>query len=115
MKDNNSELNLSTVGHRRWLLNPGMEKTGFGQCGRYYCTYILDSVMGASVKFDFIAWPARNYMPVEYFNDASVPWSVNLGSDYFSPSLNEVEVTLKRRSDNKVWIFNKDNMRNMGF
>jgi len=45
MKDNNSELNLSTVGHRRWLLNPGMEKTGFGQCGRYYCTYILDSVM----------------------------------------------------------------------
>jgi len=34
MKDNNSELNLSTVGHRRWLLNPGMEKTGFGQCGR---------------------------------------------------------------------------------
>jgi len=47
MKDNNSELNLSTVGHRRWLLNPGMEKTGFGQCGRYYCTYILDSVMGA--------------------------------------------------------------------
>ncbi|NLU27137.1 MAG: dockerin, partial [Hungateiclostridium thermocellum] len=114
MKDNNSELNLSTVGHRRWLLNPGMEKTGFGQCGRYYCTYILDSVMGASVKFDFIAWPARNYMPVEYFNDASVPWSVNLGSDYFSPSLNEVEVTLKRRSDNKVWIFNKDNIEEYG-
>jgi len=53
--------------------------------------------MGASVKFDFIAWPARNYMPVEYFNDASVPWSVNLGSDYFSPSLNEVEVTLKEK------------------
>jgi len=49
-----------------------------------------------SVKFDFIAWPARNYMPVEYFNDASVPWSVNLGSDYFSPSLNEgEEVTTK--------------------
>ena len=44
------------------------------------------------------------------------PWSVNLGEDYGLASLDDIEVTLTRRSDDKVWIFNnsKDNIEKYG-
>jgi hypothetical protein len=33
--------NISRVGHRRWELNPGMGKTGFGAADMYYAMYAL--------------------------------------------------------------------------
>ncbi|HPD00223.1 MAG TPA: dockerin type I domain-containing protein [Acetivibrio sp.] len=114
MKDEDDS-NISIVGHRRWLLNPSMTKIGFGQCGIFYSAYVADMSRSPSIKFDFISWPARNNMPREYFYNSNIPWSVNLGSNYANPSLDDVEVTLTRRSDNKVWIFNKNNIEEYGY
>ena len=54
-------------------------------------------------------------MPLEFFSK-DTPWSVNLGGDYGLASLDDIEVTLTRRSDDKVWIFNnsKDNIEKYG-
>lgn len=111
-KDN---INIDRVGHRRWLLNPSMKQIGFGHYERFQSTYVFDRSRSPSIKYDFISWPARNYMPTDYFHDGSIPWSVNLGSDYAYPSLDDVEVTLTRRNDNKVWVFNKNNIEEYGY
>ena len=50
--------NISTMGHRRWVLNPAMTQTGFGAVGSYSAMYAHDS-KGSSIT-DYIAWPARN-------------------------------------------------------
>lgn len=96
------EYNFDRCGHRRWILNPKMAKTGFGCAyasgkGVYSSMYSFDS-SGTSTCTN-VAWPAQN-MPVEYF-DASYPWSLSVGK-----SVSNVTVTLKRRKDNKTWTFN---------
>ena len=115
MHDSIGESNINTVGHRRWILNPGMQQIGFGQCGIFHSTYTFDISRRPAIHFDFISWPARNYMPLEFF-DEDTPWSVNLGGDYGLSSLDDIEVTLTRRSDNKVWVFNnsRDNTEKYG-
>lgn len=73
--------NIDRVGHRRWVLNPSMQKTGFGYVnGRsgyssFSAMYAFDSSAGnSSVQ---VAWPAQN-MPVEFMS-SSTPWSFTVG------------------------------------
>lgn len=95
--------NISRVGHRRWLLNPQMGKTGFGAVsgsnGTYSSVYVFDQSNSAAPETG-VAWPAQT-MPTEYFN-TKFPWSISMGSE-----LNEsqVKVKLARISDNREWNF----------
>jgi len=102
--DDSDPSNIDRLGHRRWLLNPPMKKTGFGYCDGFSDTYVFDRSRGYEIRYDFISWPARNYMPVEFMNRQTA-WSVNLGNEYDNPSVNDVQVTLKRRNDGKTWTF----------
>jgi len=59
--------NIDRVGHRRWCLNPRMGKTGFGAYGNYAAMWSMDGSRTEVPDFDFVAFPPRGYMPVEYF------------------------------------------------
>ncbi len=69
--------NMGKVGHRRWCLNPMMQKTGFGRAGEYTAMYSIDHSRMNVPDFDMICYPARGYMPVEFFKAKSA-WSVTL-------------------------------------
>ncbi len=90
--------NISRVGHRRWMLNPEMGKTGFGAAYHFYAMYSLDE-SGTGTQAN-VAWPAAN-MPIEYF-DSYTPWSLSTG--YYVSDEN-TKVTLTRLGDGKVWHF----------
>ena len=98
--------NIDRMGHRRWVLNPAMTKTGFGAVGAYSSMYAFDR-SGSSVT-DFVAWPAQT-MPIELMNGSGTPWTVSLGSDYKEVDLDKVSVTLRDVSGNKTWTFSKLN------
>ena len=74
MSDSGSN-NLSTLGHRRWLLSPKLLYTGFGCAdaefdGTFYRTYVDIPVFdrsGGAVDYNFVAWPVSGYMPVQEF------------------------------------------------
>jgi uncharacterized protein YjdB len=104
MADDDSS-NIAHLGHRRWVLNPTMGKTGFGLVGsewpRHSAMYALD--MSRSSSYFGVAWPAQN-MPVEYFAN-SYPWSISMGQ---SVSYDTVSVTLTRLNDGRTWTFNKN-------
>ena len=96
--------NKDRVGHRRWILNPAMKKTGFGfgtdsNSYGYTAHYALDSSGSSNIKSP-IVWPAQN-MPVEYICDG-YPWSISLGYEINS---SDIQVELVRISDNKTWKF----------
>lgn len=104
MKDD-SVSNIKALGHRRWILSPEMERTGFGAVsgsrGTYNTMYVFD--FGRKVKTNYqVAWPAQQ-MPVSYFPEGT-PWSLSLGKVLNSE---KIKVTLTRLSDNKVWNFSK--------
>jgi len=85
--------NIDRVGHRRWCLNPTMTKTGFGRVGEYSAMYIFDMSRKDVPDFDFISWPARGLMPVEYFKSGWV-WSVSVNPRKYNPPGEDVAVKL---------------------
>lgn len=103
MEDGDSS-NISRVGHRRWLLNPSMKKTGFGLVnganGTYSAVYAIDR--SGQAEHYGVMWPAQN-MPTDYFNK-DFPWSVSMGTEVDAST---VHVTLTRNSDGKVWNFSQ--------
>ena len=98
--------NISTMGHRRWVLNPSMTQTGFGAVDSYSAMYAFDS-QGSGIT-DYVAWPAQN-MPIELMNGSGTPWTLSLGSDYGKANIQDVHVTLKDITNNKSWNFSGSN------
>ena len=114
----NSGSNLTSLGHRRWQLNPTLGKVGFGYAyGGYYGTYVAEKVFdssGAGCDYDFIAWPASGWFPQSQFA-ATTPWSVTLNPQkYSTPSVSAVAVTLTRESDGQSWTFNNQESYSTG-
>lgn len=115
MSDSGSN-NLSALGHRRWLLSPRLLYTGFGCAdaefdGTFYRTYVDVPVFdrsGSAVDYDFVAWPASGYMPVQEFAIGD-PWSISLNpTKYATPALEDLTVTLTRVVDGKSCVFTSD-------
>lgn len=115
MSDSGSN-NLSTLGHRRWLLSPKLLYTGFGCAdaefdGTFYRTYVDIPVFdrsGGAVDYNFVAWPVSGYMPVQEFAIGD-PWSVSLNpTKYATPALEDLTVTLTRVVDGKSCVFTSD-------
>lgn len=102
--------NLTSLGHRRWQLNPTMGKVGFGYAvtGSGYGNYVAEKVFdksGKGCRYDFVAWPASGYFPQSQFR-GSLPWSVTLDpGKYATPSAKDLTVTLSRESDGRLWTF----------
>ena len=88
-------------GHRRWILNPVMQLTGFGKAGDYSALYALNNWQNTdTTTYTGVAWPAQN-MPVELFS-AGDAWSISFGRQL---SETGIAVTLTRTSDGRVWNF----------
>lgn len=95
--------NISSVGHRRWCLNPTMQYTGFGVAEDSYSAFsamYAHDESRADGGYRGVAWPAQN-MPVELFAK-EYPWSISIGEPVDKKT---VSVTLKRVKDGKIWKF----------
>lgn len=94
--------NVDRMGHRRWVLNPSMTRTGFGAVDSYSAMYAFDN-QGSGIT-DYVAWPAQN-MPIELMNGSGTPWTLSLGSDYEKANFKDVTVTLRDVTNKKSWTF----------
>ncbi len=52
---------VPSLGHRRWIFNPPMGATGFGQRGAYSCMYSFDQSAGGAAEY--VAYPAPGFFP----------------------------------------------------
>lgn len=115
MNDNNSTSNITTMGHRRWFLNPSLGKVGFGYAeSDSGSSYIVSKVFDRSAyvgDYDFISWPASGNFPNDVFSTAT-PWSIALNPDKFNVSesaLNSIKVQVTRAVDGKTWTLSSAN------
>lgn len=93
--------NIPMVGHRRWILNPSMSKTGFGHVSRFTSMYSFDTEnRQQAAGYSGVAWPAR-YMPLGYFAE-SYPWTISMGVPV---DINSVQVTLTYVNAGKTYHF----------
>ncbi|MCL2503952.1 MAG: cell wall-binding repeat-containing protein [Coriobacteriia bacterium] len=103
--------NVQVVGHRRWLLNPAMQKTGVGYARNnsvgkgFFTTYALNVSRTQAVDYDYIAWPSAGPFPKEFLT-SSTPWSITLNPARYRWGKSGHTVTLVRVSDGSSWSFN---------
>jgi hypothetical protein len=97
--------NRERLGHRRWCLNPTMQKTGFGHAGAFTAMYTFDRSRKPVPEFDFICFPARGIMPIEFFGPKFV-WSVSLNPKRyttpdkdFTPKIYEADASGAKRGE----------------
>ncbi len=124
--DDSDEYNISALGHRRWLMNPRMKRTGFGISTRrgYAVTYVIEEFDNPSkqlneseyarylewlkwpISDEYITWPtAKHDHPLTYFA-AETAWSVTLNRNVFATATTAgVVVTLTRNRDGRTWTF----------
>lgn len=91
------DFNLSTLGHRRWLLNPCMKETGFGlanaQSGMSYVAMYAVDDGNADVEWDYVAWPCEEAFPVELMRK-DLAWSVSINDAVFDTEASSPVVRL---------------------
>ena len=102
--DDGDASNIARVGHRRWILNPAMGKTGFGIApsssgyGWFSALYAFDRSGRSNASVSM--WPALN-TPVQYFG-SDYPWSYSTG---VSEDISTVKVELKNVRTDQTWNF----------
>ena len=106
--------NLSALGHRRWILNPDMQKTGLGMVYDSTAMYVRDKSREEKFTGDYISWPPAN-MPYELIDtsESGYAYSVTLGSSYDQPDRNKVKVTLTSKKLGKTFTFDKNSGKNV--
>lgn len=86
--------NIDRLGHRRWCLNPAMQKTGFGSYGGYTAMWSFDSSRAEVPDYDFVAFPPQGLMPKAMFVK-DWAWSVSLNpKKYAAPAKEQVKVRI---------------------
>ena len=100
--------NIGRLAHRRWILNPYFQQTGFGFIDNntlwpYTAIYVAGSEnysFDSSPKNYNVVWPAQN-TPVTFFSPTDA-WTVTTGK---TEDAGKVKVTLVRTRDKKKWVF----------
>lgn len=103
--DDSDPSNIERLGHRRWCLNPLMQKTGLGRTDRFAALFSFDSSRQMVPDFTFVPFPPRGFMPVEYFRPGWA-WNISLHPRKYrpldpsvKPVLTEVDQELKKVGD----------------
>lgn len=105
--DESSALNRLDLGHRRWLLDPHLGKTGFGiaesATGRQYITVPVSDRSGTDAQPPYVLWPAEGQFPNNVFAPGT-PWSISIDDKLYStPVESLLQVTVTRHRDGKVF------------
>lgn len=103
--------NRFTLGHRRWLLSPALQHTGFGlsnaDSGMTYVTMYVHDFTAESINgWDNIAWPSAGAFPAEYMYDAT-PWCVLLNDRVYSAEQPELRITVACEQTGEVFVMDR--------
>ena len=105
------ERNRFTLGHRRWLLSPALQHTGFGMAnaksGMTYVTmYVHDFTAPSIEPWERIAWPSAGAFPAEYLY-ADTPWCLLLNSDVYPDPDEHIKITVSCEQTGEAFVMNR--------
>jgi hypothetical protein len=65
--DDSDPSNIDRIGHRRWCLNPTLQKLGFGHDGGYSAMWSMDQSGASPRNLEFVCYPPHGFTPVDLF------------------------------------------------
>lgn len=86
--------NANRLGHRRWCLNPKLQKLGLGRDDDFCAMWAFDKSRALAHEYEFISFPPPSYVPVDMFGPAYA-WSITLNPEkYLAPVFKNITVEL---------------------
>ena len=103
--------NRFALGHRRWLLSPALQHTGFGmanaESGMTYVTmYVHDFTAEKVGHWEHIAWPAAGAFPAEYMYGAT-PWSVTFNERIYPAEQPVMKITAECEQTGERFVMDR--------
>jgi hypothetical protein len=92
--DDSDKSNIDRLGHRRWVLNPKMQNTGFGAgAGKYSAMYSMDARRSEVPEYSVVSFPPKGYMPVSMF-PARAAWHASFNTSLYSVSASSTKMAI---------------------
>lgn len=93
--------NGTSLGHRRWLLDPDLKTVGFGAAkGNSWKYFVLTYTAVDNPDRENVAFPNNGFFPIEALISSSTmygaPFNVSLGTDYKVTSPSGMKVTITK-------------------
>lgn len=93
--------NGTSLGHRRWLLDPDLKTVGFGAAkGNSWKYFVLTYTAIDNPDRENVAFPNNGFFPIEALISSSTmygaPFNVSLGTDYKVTSPSGMKVTITK-------------------
>jgi hypothetical protein len=95
--DDSDASNVQAIGHRQWVLAPGLQRVGFGAAGGFVAMHVLEA-RPAPTPRGFAAFPGDGYYPRELVRP-HYAWSVHFDKSKVRVTRDAVGVTVKRLDD----------------
>lgn len=93
--------NLSTLGHRRWVLSGALSAIGSGDTSSSNALYLDKGTRPAGIP-KFSGWPAQNYFPVQLAPDR---WSLSNSDGTVDMSSARVSITMHGVTSAKTTLY----------
>jgi uncharacterized protein YkwD len=101
--DDTDTSTIEGLGHRRWILNPAMAKTGFGNASSFYVMYSFDNSRTSAVSYEAIAYPSGQAFPSDVIT-RSTAWSITLNPSLYTTPTRDT-ITVKLTNGTNTWNF----------
>lgn len=112
------DANLPVLGHRRWLLNPVMNATGFGlansETGMSYVAMYAHDMGRPDARWSVVCWPAAGVFPVELMH-GHLAWSVSLNPEVYDVAASRITVELREEKLGLSFFFDCETGEGDGF
>lgn len=83
---------VSSLGHRRWLLDPAASVFGSGSTGRTNALWVVPEVVAGEVTSGMrVAWPPAGYVPASWLPEV---WSLAIGNSTDAVTADSPQVTM---------------------
>jgi cysteine-rich secretory family protein len=77
--DDSDDSNIQQIGHRQWVLTPGLTKTGFGEANGFSAMHVISAGPSGN-NYNFIAYPGEGYYPKALLHDGAA-WSIHFNNN----------------------------------
>ncbi|HZL38442.1 MAG TPA: hypothetical protein VFC78_24220 [Tepidisphaeraceae bacterium] len=94
--DDSDDSNVTRIGHRQWVLSPGLQHVGFGSADKYVSMYVFDGTRPVKLDYNFFAFPGEGFYPAKLV-EAHYAWSLHVNNTRAKVgTANSVSITIQK-------------------
>lgn len=97
--DDSDSSNIDRVGHRRWVLNPRMLKTGLGASGKFSAMYSFDGGRKDTPDYEFVCYPPVGACPLDLFS-RKFAWHISFNPAHYAMVDSSVKMNIYPLDEN---------------